>query len=701
MASSQVNPVSTLNENLVGLATDSVAATGLTKSGLLKRLEAAVRGIASFQDSSGAIIDPVEKREIQYSTPYFAYAASTLIVNGRATDLLPAAVNALSHASADYEKGLSGIPDQHGEFYLFPLAKAYKNLSPLVRNSLARTWLTRLKTPLSDVLEGITWNWRTYAMKGAWALYGIGALSRTSAVNFIESSWTGTQASRFNNTLQQYEDNTSDPDTLAYDYAARANLMYLVTAGYDGASADTIRTTVMNGNTAGLYLIDPTGQVSNTGRSGNHVWNDLVAAVTFERQARVLVNSGYTDTAEKFQRAASLSVLSTDRWQRSDGLYQVTKNQFDPSQKRGYADYSGLTNYNGYMILHLSELVEEWRGGLGEQAMPSETGGYALQTDADYATAVAGAGGVQVNGALRGQTTIANDQYWTQLGVTRISEAGWDSRLGNLSGQDSVSKQAFSLAPAVSRNGTFVRMAELASQYNASFAAETTASELTRVAFRYVPKSTSSGLPTFTQTMTITSDGVLMTISSSQANVAATLPLLVNDGTALSASVSSTLAASAYLTNSSSLNYFVTEAGSSIGDSGTVISGATGNYKPLVASRAGQSTMSVFIYTKKGTDPSAVAVQRSLAVKKYNYSSVLGRVAGTTHVGANGIAGGFGDRVDLDGDGLADVTFDKPVEWVISLRKGQPRFAEADDSVVYFHAGNSYGLRALVARRVR
>ncbi|MGC4032776.1 MAG: hypothetical protein QM754_13795 [Tepidisphaeraceae bacterium] len=287
MASSAVDSITSTPTDLIDLATTSITAVGLTKSDLLSRLESAVRAISKYQNSSGAIIDPVMNREVQYSTPYYAYAASTLIANGLATDLLSSAVSAMNWATASYSKGLSSIPDEHGEFYLFPMAKAYKNLSPLVRSSLASAWLGRMATPFSQTLQGLDWNWTTYAMKGAWALYGVGAISRSTAVNFIEDSWNTTQAQCFaSNSLSQYEDNTSDPDTIAYDYAARANLMSLVTSGYNGASASAIQTAVMKGNTAGLYLIDPTGQVSNTGRSANHVWNDLVAAVSFDRQAR-------------------------------------------------------------------------------------------------------------------------------------------------------------------------------------------------------------------------------------------------------------------------------------------------------------------------------------------------------------------------------------------------------------------------------
>lgn len=109
----------------------------------------------------------------------------------------------------------------------------------------------------------------------------------------IEDSRKQSQAERLmSNDLNLYQDRTSTPDTIPYDYASRANLMYLLTAGYNGASAGQMKAILMAGAKSGLYLLDPTGQSPSNGRSSNHVWNDIVAAVTFERAARVLAADG-------------------------------------------------------------------------------------------------------------------------------------------------------------------------------------------------------------------------------------------------------------------------------------------------------------------------------------------------------------------------------------------------------------------------
>ncbi|MGN6507442.1 MAG: hypothetical protein ACTHM6_17945 [Tepidisphaeraceae bacterium] len=698
-ASSALAPSTTVLPTASYDLTDSLTtATGVTKATLLDRLETTVRGEIKYQNSQGALIDPVMNREIQYATPYFAYAASVLIANGRGDKtLLRAADSAMDWASRNYAGGVSQIPDQHGEFYIYPLALAYQNLAPLMTPSIRSAWLTRLRTPLADVIQGLEWNWRTYAMKGAWAMYGVGILTRTQAVDFIESSWTGTQKARATaNSFSMYEDGTSTPDTIAYDYAARGNLMYLVTAGYDGASAGEIKQTVVQGAKAGLYLVDPTGQAPNTGRSGNHVWNDLVASVTFERESRILAAEGDTAMAAEYHRAAGLSITSTDRWKQSDGLYSVTKNNFPAADKRGYADYSSVTNYNGYMIMHLSELVGEWRDKTPEAPTPAETGGYAVQAPSDYAVAVADAGGMQVLGALQGQTAANYSQYWTQLGLTRVSLADWDSRLGNLSGEDPTTKAAFSLAPALYENGKWVRLAEQSARYQASFSAQTVTPELAVVTMRYTPKSGKTG-PIFVQTLTITPDGILMKLSTTASAIGATLPLLANDGNPLAPMLSKTTASTSYGTGDDSLNYMVLDSGDSLSNPGYTIAGATGNYVPVLAKNLNSSSMSIFIYPAKSGEPTAAALASTMKVRGYNFANSLGFTTSSSYVGSS-IAGGYGAGIDLNGDGKDDLYFDRPVDWVMHLQNGYVTSVETNSRAVLAIGKRTYKVNPFTVR---
>lgn len=157
---------SVVPDALLSLTAREPVVANVSRDSLLDRVERIVRATARYQDADGAIIDPFAGREVQYSTPYFAYAVATLIAQGRATDLLESAVRAFDHASFCYGQGRTCIPDEHGEFYLFPLAQAYKTLSRHVSAPQATTWLNRLTKPFSKVLSGFDWNWRTYAMKG-------------------------------------------------------------------------------------------------------------------------------------------------------------------------------------------------------------------------------------------------------------------------------------------------------------------------------------------------------------------------------------------------------------------------------------------------------------------------------------------------------------------------------------------------------
>ena len=57
-------------------------ATGLRRENYLSLVAGNVDFYKQYLDDRGAIIDPVRRQEIQYSTPAFALAAATLVWNG-------------------------------------------------------------------------------------------------------------------------------------------------------------------------------------------------------------------------------------------------------------------------------------------------------------------------------------------------------------------------------------------------------------------------------------------------------------------------------------------------------------------------------------------------------------------------------------------------------------------------------------------
>jgi hypothetical protein len=102
---------------------------GIPPTAYLDRIEGECRFWVNHQDASGAIIDPFNKREWQYSTPYLAYAVGTLISAERAKDLLGKGVLAMDHACANFA---SGKTDGHSEFFVPPLTGALALYAPHV-----------------------------------------------------------------------------------------------------------------------------------------------------------------------------------------------------------------------------------------------------------------------------------------------------------------------------------------------------------------------------------------------------------------------------------------------------------------------------------------------------------------------------------------------------------------------------------------
>src|SRR5205823_6837045 len=91
------------------------------------------------------------------------------------------------------------------------------------------------------------------------------------------------------------------------------------------------------------------------------------------------------------------------------------KNHFNPAERVGYQTASNITNYNGAIMLHLAEAYLARKSEIPEEPTPSELGGYTRTTDPKFASAVANAGGMQMFAALRGDTKLVYDHYWTSL----------------------------------------------------------------------------------------------------------------------------------------------------------------------------------------------------------------------------------------------------------------------------------------------
>ncbi|GAA4430527.1 hypothetical protein GCM10023188_17260 [Pontibacter saemangeumensis] len=657
-------------------------------------MEGVVREVAKFQNQRGAIIDPYRRSEVQYTTPYFAYAVGTLISAGRGEDLLDAGIAAMNSATGKVAKGSAGIPDNHGEFFLAPLAAAIPLYSNHVPEKVLEIWKARLQKSVKLVLRGYTHNWRTYAMKGEWYRAMNGYVDKATAVEWLEESWMSSQKSRFtNNPWNFYHDQSSDPDTWPYESAARGNLVAMIADGYDGASRKEIWSILKKGTRASLLLQDPSGQGVAGGRSGNHTWNDIVLANGYETMAEIAHKAGDTRQAGQYRRAAALGFKSVQRWRRSDGTYSVTKNHFDPSDRVGFATYSYFTNYNGYMMYHMSENYNRHVSQIQEQPAPNEIGGYTLVSGGNLATAVANAGGMHMQANLRGATKPAYSKYWTTLGVVRFGRTGWDSRLGPSDGvRETKYGLGVSFAPTFLEGDTWVRLASLPDRYEAIFTTQFKHPLLVRCRIEYKPKVGQEG-PIFTNDFVITPDGILSTLTTSSVTTeyGVTWPVLTFDGASnFSNSLTSHIASISIPGEADQQNFISLHPTPEITANDAVRRGAYGDLLP-VRMVSGASTNATFIYPRSPGDPTAEAVRKSYVSSTDGFSTLVGSVAGNTYIGRTS-AGGEGKAIDLNGDSFPDAIFSANCGFVLQLRNGSVFRAEANMAVTAFIQGQTVQL---------
>ncbi len=670
----------------------------ILKDKYLDAVEGVCRYSIRHQDADGAIIDPFLKREHQYATPYFAYAAGTLVHAGRAKDLLAPGVKAMDHATKCFAGGNAAIPDQHGNFFIAPLVGALELYAGHVPDSTIATWRERLEKPRRDIQEAkAVNNWETYVMKGEWMRALAGLVDRREATAAIEEAWLSRQRDRVApEPWRLYHDRTSDPDTLSVEAVGRGNLLALTHLGYDGPSAQEIRKAVERGTDLTLMLQDPTGQVPPNGRTDDHVWVDVGYQLGFEVMAERTRDDPWL--AGQYRHAAMLSFQSIDRWRRTDGpwagSYFVTKNHFDPNLRVGYQPASQYSNYNGSLMFHLAEAYHSRVSEIEERPAPSEIGGYAIELDKQFATAFANAGGMQMQINLRGQVAVTHANRWSPLGVVRFARVGWDSRLGPGDGALTNEDGGVTFAPTLQENDRWLRLADVPARYEGVWTVQFVHPLLVRCAVDYRPKAGETG-PVFRNEFIVTPDGVLSTLrktSSEAVRWAVTWPLLENDGKPLQRSGTARTATTGYPGSPDRQNFIAIAPTAPHIEPEPVLRSTFGDLRPLRVTSNGDANRT-FVYPSGAGDPTAESVRRSFEVTENGFHSVLGRVSGTLYAGRTS-AGGFGSEIDLDGDGTMDVQFTKPCGFMMQIRNGTVIAIEADRSVTAQIKGRSLALKA-------
>jgi hypothetical protein len=469
------------------------------RNAYLDSVEGICRFTAKHLGPDGEVIDPFLKREHQYSTPYFAFAVGTLAHAGRAKDLLPHGIAAMDHATACFAKGAEGIPDNHGEFFVPCLAGALEVYEGLVPPERIERWRARMRLPIEKIGNGKTSNWRAYAMRGQWLRYKLGLVDRDTAIDYIEDSWQNAEQreriATIGGTSTRIIKPTPNP-TPSKLSAAATFLDWWRTATTAHRARRCARSSSEARRSRCFFRIRrpiPAGRPRDC-----HVWNDVVYGLCFDVMAERAHRAGDARLAGQFRRAAMLAFASKERWRRMDGgwagSYYITKNHFDPAERVGYQRASNIGNYNGAIMLHLSEAYLARQTGIPEQPTPAEIGGYAFATDDKFASAVANAGGMQIFAALRGDTKLVYDHYWTSLGVNRFSRVGWESRLGPSDGvRDAKSGHGVTFAPTWKEDGKWIRLADVPERYAGKFSVQFAHPLLVRCAIDYAPIASATG----------------------------------------------------------------------------------------------------------------------------------------------------------------------------------------------------------------
>jgi hypothetical protein len=256
--------------------------TGLRREEYLRLIQGIGGFFTPFQNERGAILDPYDKKERQYSTPAFALAGAVLLVSGRAPEFLSPVVRAMRAACADLADGKAA--EGHADFFTVLLMHADRVLGTITSESVATGW----RRDLARVVPERVYrdqpggqqphNWNLVAAAGEW----LRARDRLGGSKRWVDGSLARQVEHFT-PAGMYRD---PADPMAYDHFARLWALDLVEEGYTGRHAKFLDACVERGAWASLFMQSPWGELPCGGRSAHHQWNEAQQAVTFETFAR-------------------------------------------------------------------------------------------------------------------------------------------------------------------------------------------------------------------------------------------------------------------------------------------------------------------------------------------------------------------------------------------------------------------------------
>jgi hypothetical protein len=392
--------------------------TGITRADYLPLISGNVDFFKQHQNAEGAIIDPYEKKERQYSTPAFAQAAATLVAFAGRNDLLEPATRAFSFSlSALVNKTTA---DKHADFYIPMMMHAHRILAPRVDSELREKWAGQLRSLVPEQ------TYRDTGGRGNWNIVNVTGDAMRRKDGLVAPEQAEAQLAYIERSLERQNvaytkfglyDDHGQP--LAYDAFPRLWLENMILDGaYKGAQHDKIVEFLTQGGLSTLLLFAPSGEWASGGRSAHHQWNEAEIAVIAEANARRWRDWGRPDIAGAFKRMAHKALTSMRRWQRPSGELWIVKNYADPAKRHGFEGYSFHSQYNLLAVAMLAIAYERADDSIAERPMPSEFGSYVFDLREPFQEIVAASGGTYV--LINTGAVVTYDAS----GLMRIDKAG-------------------------------------------------------------------------------------------------------------------------------------------------------------------------------------------------------------------------------------------------------------------------------------
>ena len=484
--------------------------SGLSGRDYLRIINRQVRMFKQYQDSAGAIIDPVEKIEWQYSTPCYALSVGLLAASGytRDRELIESGIRAMNQSVVEMHE--NRCAQNHGEFFIQPIMLALDLYEKFAPADQVAEWKRKISEidPYALYPDNLRrkekcYNHNVVALAGEYLRTKKG-LEKDK--DFLETHMKHHE--QYLTPLGMYKDNPGLP--MVYDEFTRQYLSSILVEGYHGPAFPVYRDALWKGAWTSLFMQSPFGECPIGGRSAQHIWNEAECCVTYEIYAAQYAAKGKTAEAGAFKRAAHLSLNSIQRWLKPDGSGYVVKNRYPPEARHGYERYSAQSQYNllACWLMAVAYLYAD--ESIAEKPCPADIGGFVVPIIEDFHKVFANAGGTYVEYETR------HDVRYNPTGLIRCHIKGSNPQIGPSDGivhtfdsktKEDLGGENMSVGPAwKDSSGKERRLAD----YNLDTPAKVEILEETpeKVRFRVIHEGDMDGVTKVTETISVDAGGI-------------------------------------------------------------------------------------------------------------------------------------------------------------------------------------------------